>query len=78
MNQLTMSEQNKIREITLRLGSLSSPVLRLQAILQFSQIVDILTLGDTQKELSEHYMSSIDELENKLNEYEEQLPPEPD
>ena len=44
---LTPTEKAKIEEITLRLRNLSSPVLKLQAILQFSQIVDMLALGDT-------------------------------
>ena len=71
MNHLTMSEHNKIHEITGRLGNMCSPVLRLQAILQFSQILDILTLGDTGQADHEHYMNSISELEDKDNEYEE-------
>ena len=49
MRHLTGVEHNKVHEITNRLAMISSPVLRLQAILQFSQIVDILMLGDTCK-----------------------------
>jgi hypothetical protein len=71
INHLTISERNKIHEITGRLANMHSPVLRLQAILQFSQIVDILTLGDTGQADHEHYMNSISELEDKVNEYEE-------
>jgi hypothetical protein len=50
MNYLTSSEDWKITEIKGRLGRIASPVLRLQAILQFSQIVDILDIGDTAKQ----------------------------
>ena len=71
MNHLTMSEDKKIHEIKSRLADMRSPVLRLQAILQFSQIVDILTLGDTGQAEHEHCMNSISELEDKVNEYEE-------
>jgi len=71
MNHLTMSEDMKITEIKGRLSNMCSPVLRLQAILQFSQIVDILTLGDTGQEDHQRYMNNISELEDKVNEYEE-------
>jgi hypothetical protein len=71
MNHLTSSEHIKLHEISERLGRISSPVLRLQAILQYSQIVDILMLGDTQKENSDRLMNSIDELQDKDNEYKE-------
>lgn len=67
-SHLTDTEHNKIFEITNRLGRISSPVLRLQAILQYSQIVDILTLGDTAKEKAEKDFKYIDELESKINE----------
>ena len=53
-------------DITERLGGISSPVLRLQAILQFSQIVDILTLGDTAQETAAENMAYISELEEKV------------
>jgi uncharacterized small protein (DUF1192 family) len=68
MNQLTISEHKKVHEITERLGCLSSPVLRLQAILQFSQIVDMLSLGDTSRERTSELISDIDRLENELEE----------
>jgi hypothetical protein len=69
-NYLTLSEECKINEIKSRLSEMSSPVLRLQAILQFSQIVDMLTLGDTQKAERMENMNYIDELEDKVAEYE--------
>ena len=71
MNQLTHNEHSKIYEITQRLGSISSPVLRLQAILQYSQIVDILMLGDTAKQDHDRMWNHIDELEQQVNKYSE-------
>jgi hypothetical protein len=75
MNYLTLSEHRKIREITQRLEDLQSPVLRLQAILQFSQIVDILAIGDSAQPLHDRIASdieTIDELQNKELERQEQ------
>jgi uncharacterized small protein (DUF1192 family) len=60
MYRLTETEQIKVHEITQRLANLSSPVLRLQAILQFSQIVDMLALGDTYADNHRRY-SELDE-----------------
>jgi hypothetical protein len=80
MNYLTMSELDKIHEITKRLESLQSPVLRLQAILQFSQIVDILAIGDSAQPLHNRIMNDvdeIDELQAKVHEYEQQAQSEP-
>jgi hypothetical protein len=68
MNYLTMSEKQKVHEITKRLEGIASPVLRLQAILQFSQIVDILVLGDTYQVNHERHMSNIFRLEDEVNE----------
>lgn len=62
MNALTYTEHKKVFEITERLADLSSPVLRLQAILQFSQIVDILALGDTSSEKERKLVEQIDRL----------------
>ena len=70
---LTETELDKVHEITKRLGGISSPVLRLQAILQFSQIVDILTLGDTAREESNRLMNEIDKRDEMLLNL---LPPE--
>jgi len=67
MKHLTDVENQKVHEIKGRLGMISSPVLRLQAILQFSQIVDILTLGDTAEEERKKRWDYINELENKVN-----------
>ena len=62
MRGLTDSESAKIGEIKGRLSMLSSPVLRLQAILQFSQIVDILQIGDTSGVREKQFLAEIDEL----------------
>lgn len=79
MNYLTHEEHAKIKEITNRLEKMYSPVLRLQAILQFSQIVDILSLGDTsqvERVARQVYEKDLNEqiygLEERLDEYEEQ------
>jgi hypothetical protein len=60
MEGLTSSELSKVREITIRLQHLSSPVLRLQAILQFSQIVDILAIGDTSSPREQELVDEVD------------------
>ena len=66
MRGLTAQEADKVHEITGRLASLSSPVLRLQAILQFSQIVDILAIGDTSSARELEFVRQVDELTAKL------------
>lgn len=60
MRELTFSEANKMKEISVRLRTLSSPVLRLQALLQFSQIVDVLALGDTGAERTKELIREAD------------------
>jgi len=62
MRGMTDNERIKIHEITDRLALLSSPVLRLQAILQFSQIVDILSIGDTCRDRDTELIREIDTL----------------
>lgn len=67
ISYMTKSEEQKVHEITERLRRITSPVLRLQAILQFSQIVDILTLGDTNED--EHIrLNEIIRENDRLNE----------
>lgn len=65
---LTGKEHNKLTEVMRRLGRNPSPVLRQQAILQFSQIVDILELGATDAERELQLIEQVDELQNKLDE----------
>jgi hypothetical protein len=71
-NQLTDKERSKIHEITQRLNQMTSPVLRLQAILQFSMIVDTLMLGDTGQVDHDFYMNTICNLEDRVAQYEQQ------
>lgn len=66
---LSDSEESKVYEITNRLRCIVSPVLRLQAILQFSMIVDTLMIGDSAKPLQDKLMNDVDTLESKVNEY---------
>ena len=73
MRGLTFSESNKVGEIENRLASLRSPVLRLQAILQFSQIVDILAIGDTSSERELGLVRQVDELTLQLLDNENEL-----
>jgi hypothetical protein len=68
ITQMTSSEESKIFEITNRLRGITSPVLRLQAILQFSQIVDILSIGDTDKGRVEKFIEVNDELQKEIDE----------
>ena len=68
MRGLTSKEDSKIHEIKIRLSNLSSPVLRLQAILQFSQIVDILAIGDTSSDRELELVQQIDALQDRLDE----------
>jgi len=67
INQMTFSEEKKVKDITDRLRGIASPVLRLQAILQYSQIVDILSLGDTSHERMSALLEENDKLQKSLN-----------
>lgn len=68
MHEMTFNEEQKIYEIVGRLRGLLSPVLRLQAILQFSQIVDMLALGDTNNEEHRNTIKLIEENERLTKE----------
>ena len=67
MNCLTTSESGLIYDIGMRLGKNPSPVLRMQAIMQFSQAVDMLALGDTSREKINELWKENDRLQNELN-----------
>ena len=67
---LTCKEAKKVHEITERLSNLSSPVLRIQAILQFSQIVDMLAIGDTSSDRELELVKQLDDLQNRLDIFE--------
>lgn len=67
MRGLTTKEQNLLHSIGRRLSEISSPVLRMQIILQYSQSVDMMTLGDTCTERENELVAEIDRLETELN-----------
>ena len=52
--------------ITRRLCSIASPVLRSHILVQTSQLVDLLILGDSSKELINAYIDESDDLSSKL------------
>lgn len=68
MRGITLSESRTIKSIVTRLEGISSPVLRMQAILQFSQSVDMLTLGDTSGQRETELVALVDDLQNELAE----------
>lgn len=67
MRGLTTKEQNLLHSISRRLSEISSPVLRMQIILQYSQSVDMMTLGDTCTERENELVAEIDRLDAELN-----------
>lgn len=64
---LTFNESKLLKQITSRLECISSPALRMQAILHFSQTVDILFLGDICGERELSLINEVDELQEKVN-----------
>lgn len=69
MRGMTDSETHKVKDIAERLSKLGSPVLRLQAVLLFSQIVDVLAIGDTSTSRELDLMEQVDQLQNELASY---------
>ena len=67
---LTEIECSMMHVLTKRLGSISSPVVRSQLLLQMSQLIDIAYLGDTSSENEKELVSQIDELSLRLLNYE--------
>ncbi|MCL2313320.1 MAG: hypothetical protein FWC41_12755 [Firmicutes bacterium] len=67
MKGLTIGEADKMYDITQRLANISSPVLRLQAILQISQTVDMLAIGDTSSPREKELVNENDKLLEKIN-----------
>lgn len=67
---LTEIECSMMHVLTKRLGSISSPVVRSQLLLQMSQLIDIAYLGDTSSEDEKELVSQIDELSLRLLNYE--------
>lgn len=73
MRGLTMKEQNMLHYIKGRLSMISSPVIRMQIILQYSQLVDMFTLGDTCTEHEQELLTQVDELQSELLELKGEL-----
>ena len=67
---LTEIECSMMHVLTKRLGSISSPVVRSQLLLQMTQLIDIAYLGDTSSEHEKELVSQIDELSLRLLNYE--------
>lgn len=67
---LTSSESSMMRQLSCRLGSISSPVVRSQLLMQFSQLVDMAFLGDTSSEREHELVQQVDELSLRLCENE--------
>ena len=66
MRPLTSREDSLLCSITRRLCSIASPVLRSHILVQTSQLVDLLILGDSPKELINAYIDESDDLSSKL------------
>lgn len=66
MRPLTSREDSLLYSITRRLCSIASPVLRSHILVQTSQLVDLLILGDSSKELINAYIDDSDDLSSKL------------
>ena len=65
-----MSEHVMMSELTKRLSSISSPVVRSQLLLQMSQMMDVVLIGDTSSERERDLNRQIEELQDRLNDYE--------
>jgi cell division FtsZ-interacting protein ZapD len=70
MRGLLMSEHVMMSELTKRLSSISSPVVRSQLLLQMSQMMDVVLIGDTSSERERDLNRQIEELQDRLNDYE--------
>lgn len=66
MRPLTSREDSLLCSITHRLCSIASPVLRSHILVQTSQLVDLLILGDSSKELIHAYIDEADDLSSQL------------
>ena len=66
MRPLKSREDSLLYSITRRLCSIASPVLRSHILVQTSQLVDLLILGDSSKELINAYIDESDDLSSKL------------
>lgn len=68
---LTETECSMMHVLTKRLGSISSPVVRSQLLLQMSQLIDIAFIGDTSSKYEQELVARVDELSLRLCECEE-------
>ena len=68
---LTETECSMMHVLTKRLGSISSPVVRSQLLLQMSQLIDIAFIGDTSSKYEQELVAQVDELSLRLCECEE-------
>lgn len=66
MRPLTSREDKLLCSITHRLCSIASPVLRSHILVQTSQLVDLLILGDSSKELIHAYIDEAGDLSSQL------------
>lgn len=67
---LVSSEASMMHQLSKRLASISSPVVRSQLLMQFSQLVDMAFLGDTSSECESSLVDQVDELSLRLLENE--------
>jgi len=70
---ITDSEVNMIHQLSRRLSLVVSPVLRSQAILHFSQYIDMLLLGDPSKQRMQKMFEENEELQSRVNDLEDML-----
>ena len=68
---LTETECSMMHVLTKRLGSISSPGVRSQVLLQMSQLIDIAFIGDTSSKHEQELVAQVDELSLRLCECEE-------
>lgn len=71
MVELSMSEAGMVKVLSMRLSMIASAVVRSQLLMQFSQLIDMAYLGDTDKERRSKMVSEIDELSERLSKYED-------
>ncbi len=70
MRGLTSSESLMMHYLCQRLGGIPSPVVRSQLLLQMSQLIDVVLIGDTSSPHEKELLSEIDDLSDRLLEQE--------
>lgn len=71
MRGLTSSESLMMHYLGQRLGGIPSPVVRSQLLLQMSQLIDVVLIGDTSSLHEKELLSEIDDLSHRLLEQED-------